>query len=302
MPTSQDLIERRARQRARRRRRRIIGAVLAVALIAVVCVAGAMALQRMGRRPSQPQTAATTGPRPSVAATAKTTADLSASPEAHPTKTASPSAKATPSKSPTPAATSVVGAAAPRPPITQDYIDFNSTRRAEMAAYALTHYGSSNVHFVPKVIVLHYTCGSSYENAHATFQSDAPNMGVKPGVVSQFVIDKDGTIYQQIPLTSMGRHTVGLNYVAFGIECVQECPSGSSDAQTVGAIMHRPAQEKSLVALVRWLMYRYHISLSNVIGHGTANGSPYYRDLKGWKNDHTDWSKPQVQMLRARLK
>jgi len=169
-----------------------------------------------------------------------------------------------------------------------------------MGAYALHHYGSSDIHIDPKVIVLHYTCGSAYASAHATFESDAPNMGVKPGVVSQFVIDKDGTIYQQIPLAYVGRHTVGLNHVAFGIECVEECSSG--DAQAVSAIMHRKPQLKSLVALVRWLMYRYQISLSDVIGHGMANDSPYFRDLEGWKNDHTDWSQPQILLLRTKVR
>jgi N-acetyl-anhydromuramyl-L-alanine amidase AmpD len=169
-----------------------------------------------------------------------------------------------------------------------------------MGAYALAHYGSSDIRLHPKVIVVHYTCGSTYENAHATFASDAPNMGVKPGVVSQFVIAKDGTVYQQIPLSYEGRHTVGLNYVALGIECVQE--GRSSDAQAVSQIMHRRAQLRSLVALIRWLRYRYDISLSNVIGHGMANDSPYFKDLKGWKNDHSDWQRPEIELLRAKLK
>lgn len=168
-----------------------------------------------------------------------------------------------------------------------------------MGAYALARYGSSDIRIDPKVIVLHYTCGSTYSSAHATFESDAPNMGVKPGVVSQFVIDKDGTIYQQIPLGYMGRHTVGLNHVAIGIECVEEGSSG--DAQAVSAILHRKAQGESLIALVRWLMYRFHIPLSDVIGHGTANDSPYFKDLQGLTNDHTDWNQPQIRLLRAKV-
>ena len=222
------------------------------------------------------------------------------SPPESPTAASSPTTRATPSVSPTAAATYTVGGPAPQPAITEDYIDFGAQRRAEMGAYSLAHYGSSDIRINPKVIVVHYTCGSTYQNAHATFESNAPNMGVKPGVVSQFVIDKDGTIYQQIPLAYVGRHTVGLNHVAFGIECVEECSSG--DAQAVSAIMHRKPQLKSLVALVRWLMYRYQISLSDVIGHGMANDSPYFRDLEGWKNDHTDWSQPQILLLRTKVR
>lgn len=292
MPTPDEIFARRGLQRALRRRRRAIAVVVAVVVVLVAGVAGAIHLNNM----AHPQ------PNSSKAAVAMTS-----TPNAAPTPSVSasptPSVTTTPaSASPTPTASPayVAGGPAPRPAITRDYIDFNAQRQAEMGAYSLAHYGSSDIHLDPKVIVLHYTCGSTYENAHATFQSDAPNMGVKPGVVSQFVIDKNGTVYQQIPLQYEGRHTVGLNYAAFGIECVQEC--NGSDARVVSEIMHRTPQERSLVALVRWLMYRYHISLSNVIGHGTANDSPYYRDLKGWKNDHSDWSQPQIELLRAKLK
>lgn len=292
MPTAEEIIARRARRRARLRRRRIVAAVVAAAVVAVLAASASLALQRMGDRGSAPPAVATT---PSATSSAKP----SPSHSANPTASASPSAAVTPSPSRTAAAAYTVGGPAPRPAITRDYITFNAPRRAEMGAYSLAHYGSSDIHLDPKVIVVHYTCGSAYASAHATFESDAPNMGVKPGVVSQFVIDKDGTIYQQIPLAYEGRHTVGLNNVAYGIECVQECPSG--DALAVSQIMHRKPQLKSLVALIRWLMYRDHITLSNVIGHGMANASPYYKDLKGWKNDHTDWSRPQVELLRAKV-
>ena len=43
------------------------------------------------------------------------------------------------------------------------------------------------------------------------------------------MIDTDGTIYQLVPLTTMCRHTVGLNYTAIGIEHV-----GTSDAEILG--------------------------------------------------------------------
>ena len=43
------------------------------------------------------------------------------------------------------------------------------------------------------------------------------------------MIDKDGTIYQLVPITIMCRHTVGLNYTAIGIEHV-----GTSDQEILG--------------------------------------------------------------------
>ena len=194
----------------------------------------------------------------------------------------------------------MVGGPAPRPPIVKDYITFGAKRRAEMATYARRHYGTGDITLHPKVVVLHYTDGSSYASAHATFESNAPNMGVLPGTVAHFVIDRDGTIYQQLPLDLMARHAVGLNYCAIGIENVQA--QHGNDAGTVAQILARPKQRRALVALVRWLMYRYHIPLADVIGHGMANDSPYFKDLLGWTNDHADWQRPQVLRLRALLR
>lgn len=126
-----------------------------------------------------------------------------------------------------------------------------------------------------------------------------PTWAYIPGVVAHFVIDKDGTIYQQLPLDLMGRHAVGVNWCAIGIEMVQEAHGG--DASTVAQILARPAQRRALIALVRWLMYRYHLPPTHVIGHAMANRSPYFKDLLGWTNDHTDWQRPQVLRLRALL-
>lgn len=269
-----------------------MAAVVAGVLVVVALLVGVAALRHSrDRHPGSSAVAASASIAPSAPPTVAATAS------AAPTPSATPTASPTPSSTAVPAYT--VGGPAPSPAITKDYINFGAQRRAEMGAYALARYGSSDIRIDPKVIVLHYTCGSTYSSAHATFESDAPNMGVKPGVVSQFVIDKDGTIYQQIPLGYMGRHTVGLNHVAIGIECVEEGSSG--DAQAVSAILHRKAQGESLIALVRWLMYRFHIPLSDVIGHGMANDSPYFKDLQGLTNDHTDWNQPQIRLLRAKV-
>jgi N-acetyl-anhydromuramyl-L-alanine amidase AmpD len=152
----------------------------------------------------------------------------------------------------------------------------------------------------PEVVVLHYTCSSTYPGVHALFDSDTPNLNELPGVVAHFVVDKDGTIYQQLPLDKRGRHTVGLNHVAIGIEVVQE--AGSGDADACGEIMSRKKQIRALVDLMRWLMYRYDIPLMNVVGHGTANASPYFKDLQGWSNSHVDWSSAQIKKFRELLR
>ena len=53
------------------------------------------------------------------------------------------------------------------------------------------------------------------------------------------MIDRDGTIYQLVPLDTICRHTVGLNWTAIGIEHV-----GTSDAE----ILAQPAPARGVAA------------------------------------------------------
>ena len=43
------------------------------------------------------------------------------------------------------------------------------------------------------------------------------------------------------------------------------------------------------------------IKMRDIIGHAMANDSPYFKDLQGWRNDHTDWLRPDVKKFRHRL-
>ncbi|MGO8685280.1 MAG: N-acetylmuramoyl-L-alanine amidase [Thermoleophilia bacterium] len=186
-----------------------------------------------------------------------------------------------------------------KPAIIQQPIAFGARRRAETVAYNRRHYGQATWRLTPKVIVLHYTAGGSEASVHATFNADTPNMGVLPGTVAHFIIDKNGKIYQQLPLDVRGRHTVGLNYVAIGIEFVQD--GGRSPTWATDQIFHRPAQINAGLRLVRWLQWRYHITTANVIGHGTANSSPYFKDLLHWRNTHVDWLAAAVKQFHTLL-
>ena len=92
-----------------------------------------------------------------------------------------------------------------------------------MAAYARRHYGLNRFRLVrPRVIVEHMTEGATFRSAFNTFAPDVPDgeLGELPGVCAHFVIDRDGTIHQLVPLGLMCRHTVGLNWTAIGIEHV----------------------------------------------------------------------------------
>jgi len=183
-----------------------------------------------------------------------------------------------------------------KPHIVWKPIPYGPKRRAEMAAYAAKHYGIHSWRLHPRVIVEHYTASDSFASAYATFAADTPDAELHelPGTCAHFVIDRDGTIYQLVPLTVMCRHTVGLNYAAIGIEHV-----GTSDQ----AILSNPRQLAASLALTVWLMATEHIELRNVIGHNESLTSPYHRELvPAWRcQTHGDWTHADMQVYRARL-
>jgi N-acetylmuramoyl-L-alanine amidase len=184
-----------------------------------------------------------------------------------------------------------------KPVIVWKPIPFSAQRRAEMAQYAARHYGLHTWRLEhPKVIVEHYTASNSFSSAWNTFASDAPDPELHelPGTCAHFVIDRDGTIYQLVPLNTMCRHTVGLNWTAIGIEHV-----GTSDA----SILQNPKQIAASLKLTLWLMHRYGISLPNVIGHNESLTSRYHRERYApWRcQTHGDWTHADMQIYRTRL-
>jgi N-acetylmuramoyl-L-alanine amidase len=184
-----------------------------------------------------------------------------------------------------------------RPSIVWKPIPFPPKRREEMAQYAEKHYGIPTWRIrAPHVIVEHYTASNSFGSTYATFASDTPDPELHelPGVCAHFVIDRDGAIYQLVPLDTMCRHTVGLNYTAIGIEHV-----GESDRE----ILEDSHQLQSSFRLTLWLMQRFHIELRNVIGHNESLTSPYHRErLAAWRcQTHGDWSHADMEIYRSRL-
>jgi N-acetylmuramoyl-L-alanine amidase len=191
-----------------------------------------------------------------------------------------------------------VAAVAPaKPAIVWKPIPFDAYRRAETAQYAARHYGLHTWRLEhPRVIVEHYTASDSFSSAWNTFASDAPDSELHelPGTCAHFVIDRDGTIYQLVPLNTICRHTVGLNWTAIGIEHV-----GTSDA----SILQNPKQIAASLKLTLWLMHRFAISLPNVIGHNESLTSRYHRERYApWRcQTHGDWTHADMQTYRTRL-
>ena len=86
---------------------------------------------------------------------------------------------------------------------------------------------------------------------------------------TQFIVDRDGTIYRLFREDLVGRHTIGLNHLAIGVE-------------NVGGGTRWPlteAQVQANVDLVRHLEGRF--PLTHLIGHHEYRGleaHPYFKE------------------------
>jgi hypothetical protein len=193
------------------------------------------------------------------------------------------------------------GASVSRPKIKEDHIPYGPKRKRQMARYSFRHYGYRRWKLTHhRVIVLHYTGGSSYESARNHFASNSPNRGELPGVCTHYIVDKDGSTYETVAPRIRCRHAIGLNHRSLGVEMVQE--AGRSSRWADRQILKRRRQIRAALRLVAYLKSRYQIRMRDVIGHAMANGSPYFRDLQGWRNDHTDWLRRDVKVFRRRLR
>jgi hypothetical protein len=183
-----------------------------------------------------------------------------------------------------------------RPPIIRRPIPFGAARKHEMAAYARRHYGIDDYHLRdPRVIVEHLTVTPSIDTTFNVFAPDRPDPELHelPGTCSHFVVGRDGTIVQFVPLSVMCRHTVGLNWTAIGIEHV-----GNRDEDVLG----NPRQLDASMRLTRWLRCRYGIAVRNVIGHNESLSSPYHHErvARLRRQTHGDWRAASMRRYRAR--
>jgi N-acetyl-anhydromuramyl-L-alanine amidase AmpD len=181
-----------------------------------------------------------------------------------------------------------------------EFIDFPQRRKDEMARYSLRHYGASSWRLNPSMIVLHFTETDTAAAARNGFANDSPDLGELPGTCAHFIVAQNGDVWQIVPTSIRCRHTIGLNDKAIGIEIVQRT-QGNSSHWADQQILDRPAQIDAVLALLRSLQRDYGISTNSIIGHATANDAPQFRDLQGWRNDHTDWQAQDVLEVRRLL-
>jgi N-acetylmuramoyl-L-alanine amidase len=188
------------------------------------------------------------------------------------------------------------GAAKLRPPIVWHPFGYGARRRAQMAAYSRRHYGTAAWRLTdPHVVVEHYTAGTSVTSVFNYYAANGPHLGELPGVCAHFVIDTDGTIYQEAPLSIRCRHAIGMNQTAIGIEHV-----GTSDAQ----VLRNAAEMRSSLRLTLWLMATFRIQVRNVIGHAETLMSPFHHEAyPSWRClTHADWLHRDMQTYRTRLR
>lgn len=151
----------------------------------------------------------------------------------------------------------------------------------------------------PKMVVVHWTAGASARSAFHTFRKERQT-GQRirrdwnaVNLAAHFVVDRDGTIIRLMPETRMGRHTIGLNHLAIGIENV-----GDGDRLPL-----TDAQVDANARLVRWLSWRY--GLTHLIGHyeyQTFEGHPYFKENFDWfRTGRVDPGKPFMAQLRTQL-
>jgi len=143
-------------------------------------------------------------------------------------------------------------------------IQFDKERQELSLQYMAERYGMVRDTPViePRMIVIHHTVIPTMQRTYEVFYrpklSDSRTEIQGAGslnVSSQFLVDRDGSIYRLMPENFMARHVIGLNHCAIGIENV----GGTDDLPLTRA------QLKANIWLVNYLNEKY--GLEYLIGH-----------------------------------
>jgi len=145
-------------------------------------------------------------------------------------------------------------------------IDFSKLRIELTKSYIKEHYHlkPKDIVIIPKIIVIHYTGIDNLKKSLERFipallLTDRPDIS-GAGVVNvstHFLVDRDGTIYQLMPVDYMARHVIGLNYNSIGIENV----GGEKQKQNLTV-----KQLISNIQLIKYLKKEFN-TIKYVVGH-----------------------------------
>lgn len=162
-------------------------------------------------------------------------------------------------------------------------IVFDDERKILSLEYLEKRHGLKQIEPVirPVMVVLHWTAIPTVEQTFNAF-----NKSRLPGarkeiagasalnVSSQYLIDRDGTIFRLLPDTVFARHVIGLNYCAIGVENIGSENNPLTHAQLI-------ANEQ----LIRYLESKYPIAY--VIGHYEYTR---FKGTKLWKETDSTYS------------
>ena len=168
-------------------------------------------------------------------------------------------------------------------------------REQLMREYSLLHYGVEMTEIVPQAVIVHWTESTGADGVHRYFYKESMGDGTL-NVCSQFLVDRDGTIFRLTPETMLDRHAIGYNWCAIGIENVGGVKSREDLTQ---------AQLQANAALIRYLREKYP-TVRYVWGHyqqTEAKQSGLYKEnVQGYFHGKTDPGPKFMKGLQKRLK
>ncbi|MCS6972752.1 MAG: peptidoglycan recognition protein family protein, partial [Leptospiraceae bacterium] len=186
-------------------------------------------------------------------------------------------------------------------PIRDRPISFSAWRREQMLDYVRNHYRieQDSLEMLPVMVVAHYTAMDSFDVSFEYMNREEMETGRsllrKAGnanIAVHFLVDKDGRIFRLMPENQIGRHTIGLNRHAVGIENV------GLDANSLTM-----AQVEANAYIVRRLAKKFPIRY--LIGHSEYRrfeNTPLWDEIdpkyRTEKYDPGEWF---MAALRARL-
>jgi N-acetylmuramoyl-L-alanine amidase len=181
-------------------------------------------------------------------------------------------------------------------------IIFDSVRSELSLQYLQQRHGltQSQPTIKPVMIVLHWTAIPSLEKTFDVFNRSTLPVAREQiasastlNVSSQYLVDRDGTIFQLLPDTVFARHVIGLNYCAIGVENVGSNNNPLTEAQL-------EANEQ----LIRYLKTKY--AIEYVIGHYEYKqfiGTPLWRESDPeYLTEKTDPGISFMKKIRERIK
>lgn len=187
-----------------------------------------------------------------------------------------------------------------KPVIYKRPITWTSERERLSLEYLLKRHGvhADTALIIPRMVVVHWTGNMSVNATIKTFdpvrlpgRKDLQTASTL-NVSTQFVIARNGTIYQLLPENFFARHTIGLNYCAIGIENIGSAKNPLTEAQL-----------RSNTKLIKYLRSKY--AIEYVIGHHeyqVFTGTIWWKEMNPtYITAKTDPGDKFMQSLRLRL-